>query len=101
MPTSRTYPPTLVSSALLGHIQGRPQRVIADMLQVPRGTLRYWFEAFDKGRLALETREHSHHWVIDSPNGSESFGICKICFDKRNFKNSQEVSLRWRGSSAN
>ena len=96
-----TYPPALVSSALLGHIQGRPQRLIANMLQVPRGTLRYWFEAFDKGRLVLEAREHGHHWVIDSPSGSESSGICKICFDKRDFKNSLEVNLRWRSSSAN
>jgi len=95
-----TYPPALVSSALLGHIQGRPQRLIANMLQVPRGTLRYWIDAFDEGRVGPEGREHAHHWIIDSPQGPRSSGICKVCFDRRDFENSLEDSVRWKGSSA-
>ena len=101
MPFSSIYPSELVSSALLGYIRGYPQRAIAEMLRIPRGTLRYWIDAFDEGRLGPEGREHGHHWVIDRPNGPESSGICKICFDQRDFKNSLEANAQWRGSSAN
>ena len=100
MPFSVTYSPELVSSALLGYIRGYPQRAIAEMLRIPRGTLRYWIDAFDEGRLDPEAREHDHHWIIGSPQGPESSGICKICFDQRDFKNSLEANVQWRGSSA-
>jgi len=28
-----------------------------------------------------------HHWVIDTPRGATSWGVCKICGDKREFQN--------------
>ena len=29
-----------------------------------------------------------HHWVIESPNGPTSTGVCKVCGSKSEFKNS-------------
>ncbi len=31
-----------------------------------------------------------HHWIIESPNGETSAGICKRCGAKRHFRNSYE-----------
>ena len=33
-----------------------------------------------------------HHWVIDSPNGPVSKGVCRICGEEREFQNSIEGS---------
>jgi len=33
-----------------------------------------------------------HHWVIDSPNGPTSVGVCKICGEKSDFRNSMPGS---------
>ena len=33
------------------------------------------------------TAECSHHWVIESPNGPTSRGICKYCGAERDFWN--------------
>jgi hypothetical protein len=34
----------------------------------------------------------SHHWVIESPNGPTSWGMCKYCGAKREFQNYLPVS---------
>ncbi len=31
-----------------------------------------------------------HHWMIDSPNGRESGGVCKRCGARKSFSNSTE-----------
>lgn len=31
-----------------------------------------------------------HHWVIDSPAGETSLGVCKHCGSSREFKNESE-----------
>ena len=28
-----------------------------------------------------------HHWIIETPNGPVSKGICKLCGEKRDFEN--------------
>ncbi len=33
-----------------------------------------------------------HHWLIESPNGPVSVGVCKICGEKGEFKNSIQGS---------
>ena len=38
----------------------------------------------------------THHWVIDSPNGATSKGLCKVCGIEREFRNSYEYSS-WQG----
>ncbi len=32
----------------------------------------------------------THHWVIESPNGPTSMGVCKICGLNAEFKNSTQ-----------
>jgi hypothetical protein len=31
--------------------------------------------------------DHAHRWVIETPNGPESRGVCKICRVEKGFKN--------------
>ena len=37
--------------------------------------------------------ECTHHWLIESPKGSTSIGICKLCRAIREFSNSFETAL--------
>ena len=37
-----------------------------------------------------------HHWLIESPHGPTSWGICKHCGDRREFSNSATDAL-WDG----
>ncbi len=36
--------------------------------------------------------ECQHHWVIGSPNGPTSTGICKLCGEQSEFRNSMQGS---------
>ena len=38
--------------------------------------------------LDLGQAECRHHWVIESPNGPMSLGVCKLCGTEREFRNS-------------
>ncbi|MDE2765446.1 MAG: hypothetical protein OXI25_03320 [Chloroflexota bacterium] len=35
---------------------------------------------------------HGHHWLIESPNGPTSMGVCRICGAEREFKNSVQIT---------
>ncbi len=35
-----------------------------------------------------------HHWIIGYPEGPISRGICRICGEQREFRNSIDTSLR-------
>jgi hypothetical protein len=37
-----------------------------------------------------------HHWVIESPHGATSRGVCKHCGSEREFRNSASDTL-WEG----
>ncbi len=37
-----------------------------------------------------------HHWVIESPHGATSHGVCKLCGEEREFQNSASDTL-WEG----
>ncbi len=47
-----------------------------------------------------QTPECEHHWVIESPNGPTSAGVCKTCGQRSEFKNSVQGS-GWDRSGAN
>lgn len=47
----------------------------------------------------LSTPQCRHHWVIESPQGATSRGVCKLCGSEREFPNSAQDSL-WEGDSA-
>ncbi|MBI2935719.1 MAG: hypothetical protein HYY31_02760 [Chloroflexi bacterium] len=36
-----------------------------------------------------------HYWVIDSPTGPVSKGVCKLCGEKREFKNYLDMTPYW------
>lgn len=35
-----------------------------------------------------ETRECRHHWLIETPQGATSRGVCKLCGQEKEFRNS-------------
>jgi hypothetical protein len=43
--------------------------------------------------------ECQHHWIIESPNGPVSMGVCKLCGVRSEFKNSIQGSGWDRDSS--
>ena len=40
----------------------------------------------------VNPKDCTHHWVIDSPNGPQSKGMCKVCGAEREFMNYLESS---------
>lgn len=36
-----------------------------------------------------------HYWIIESPNGPTSRGVCKLCGAEKEFRNSFPESLLW------
>jgi hypothetical protein len=39
-----------------------------------------------------------HHWLIEAPQGSTSKGICKVCGENREFRNSSD-DIVWESES--
>ena len=37
-----------------------------------------------------------HHWIIESPNGANSRGVCKHCGAHRDFINFVDIKRDWR-----
>lgn len=48
----------------------------------------------EKGALAAP--QCQHHWLIESPHGTTSWGTCKRCGERRQFTNSASDAL-WDG----
>ena len=42
--------------------------------------------------------ECRHHWLIESPQGATSWGMCKLCGSRREFSNSSPDAF-WEGPS--
>ena len=49
--------------------------------------------------MVEKSNECQHHWVIDSPNGPVSVGVCKNCGKHGEFRNSIQSSGWDRDSS--
>ena len=45
-------------------------------------------EAEVKSEEYQDENECRHYWLIDSPNGPTSRGICKLCGEEKDFNNS-------------
>jgi hypothetical protein len=55
--------------------------------------------AAKSAKNALPKAECIHHWVIEPPNGAVSAGKCRLCGERRDFRNSYEYSS-WYGSKS-
>lgn len=51
-------------------------------------------ETRDGGVQQAEAAEscQGHHWLIESPNGPTSKGVCRLCGAEREFKNSIQIT---------
>ena len=47
-------------------------------------------------REAPAVAECRHHWLIESPHGATSWGMCKLCGERREFSNSASDAI-WDG----
>jgi hypothetical protein len=47
-------------------------------------------------REAPAVAECRHHWLIESPHGATSWGMCKLCGARREFSNSASDAI-WDG----
>ena len=58
-------------------------------------------EVADKSETVTEEAESDcmHHWMIESPNGPTSQGVCKICGVRSEFRNSMPGSGWDRGNA--
>jgi len=97
---NRSYSSDVISSALRGYEAGLSQRKISEALSIPRTTIREWIHDYRKGRMKQVEIEHSHHWLISSPNGPISLGRCKVCFIEREFLNAYESGFNWTRSGS-
>ena len=39
----------------------------------------------------IEFQDCKHHWLIESPHGPISKGVCRLCGDEKGFRNSLEI----------
>tara|TARA_R110002012_G_scaffold20264_4_gene71964 strand:- start:1265 stop:1603 length:339 start_codon:yes stop_codon:yes gene_type:complete len=93
---SRSYPTDTIDSVLLGYIAGYSQRNISTITDIPRTTVREWIYDLKKGRIAKPGKiEHAHYWVIEYSVEEVVEGICKICFQTKEFLNRIEDKSPW------
>ena len=92
---SHSYPTGTIVRALLRYRAGSSQREISEIMEIPRSTIRGWLSSFDSGRIGSRVGDHSHIWIIDSPNGAFSTGICSICFNAKDFPNYGRSNTYW------
>ena len=92
---SHSYPTGTIARALLRYRAGSSQREISEIMEIPRSTIRGWLSSFDSGRIGSRVGDHSHIWIIDSPNGAFSTGICSICFNAKDFPNYGRNNTYW------
>jgi hypothetical protein len=64
-----------------------------------QGTAVHESKAPSQEKSAPSVPECRHHWIIDTPQGAMSKGVCKICGAEREFPNSAQDYL-WDGESA-
>ena len=48
-------------------------------------------------QTSLSLEECAHFWLIESPNGPTSDGVCKLCGEYREFRNSMYSSTWTKG----
>ena len=82
--------------------QGLSVRELASDLDVPLPTVEDWvYRGTAPSQHNAEMLNDfisvtcMHHWVIDTPNGPLSEGVCQRCGEKREFKNSADVGTPW------
>ena len=93
---SRSYPTDTIDSVLLGYMAGYSQRNISTITDIPRTTVREWIYDLKKGRIAKPGKiEHAHYWVIECSVEEIVEGICKICFQTKEFLNRIEDKSPW------
>jgi len=43
----------------------------------------------------MTTTQCAHHWIIETPDGPISKGVCRLCGEERDFNNSMDYNYTW------
>ena len=43
----------------------------------------------------MTTTQCAHHWIIETPDGPLSKGVCRLCGEERDFNNSTDDKYTW------
>ncbi|MAH45363.1 hypothetical protein CMI37_06015 [Candidatus Pacearchaeota archaeon] len=89
MAATQKYSQSTMQKAIGKFISGKTPTEISNELNVPRRTIRNWIVKHKEGGL-----DHIHHWILDSPNGPLSRGVC-FCGKENYFPNSSDVNGHW------
>ena len=83
--------------------QGLSVRELAFQLEVPVKTVQDWVyrgvapsPANEERLSAFVTESCTHHWLIESPRGPMSEGVCQRCGAIREFNNSMTSASTWQ-----
>jgi hypothetical protein len=88
-------------------LQGDPEQrgqsgaCLKEVKAMRRGTLTHERVSVHEEIESTETRTEPtcvHHWIIDSPAGASSMGVCKVCGERREFQN-YSGDFIWEGGS--
>jgi len=86
------YVPKIIN----GYINGMKTKDIAEYLGIGQSTVQRWVKKYnDKKVLVKEIPDHPHHYLIETPNGKISQGICKYCLLQKDFNNVGQANIAW------
>jgi len=75
-----------------GHRNGIATNEIARITGYARSTCQRWVNRYKNKEIRFRhIPEHPHHFIIDSPNGPISRGVCKICLEVKSHYNSATI----------
>ena len=85
-----------ISKIINGDKNGISTRDIAKLLEVRDRTVQRWIKKYKDKKVSVKAiPEHPHHYVIETPNGQTSKGICKHCLIQREFNNVGQANIAW------
>ena len=69
------------SIVISGYRNGFSVNQISQISGIPRRTCQTWVKRYrDQEVEYFKPEEHPHYYLVEQPNGTESKGVCKICF---------------------
>ena len=75
-----------------GHRNGIVTNEISRITGYARSTCQRWVNRYKKKEIRFKgIPSHPHHFIVDTPNGPISRGVCKICLEVKDHYNSGAV----------
>jgi len=86
------YVPKIIN----GYINGMRTKEIAESLDIGQSTVLRWIKKYNNKEVTIdEIPDHPHHYLIETPNGKTSRGVCKHCLIQKDFNNVGHANIAW------